>query len=50
MCACGCLVVAVLIVAIVYAVMNGMWLMLTAVLIVAALLGWFGRKMFVSRR
>ncbi len=31
-----------------YAVIHGLWVTAIAVLLIAALLGWLGRKMFVS--
>ena len=45
MCACGCFVLAAVIAALVYTVMHGMWLAAAAVVPVAALLGWLGRKL-----
>ena len=50
MCACGCLVLAVVIAALVYTVMHGLWLATTAVLLVGALLGWLTRKMIEARK
>lgn len=45
MCACGCFLLAAVVAALVYTVMHGLWLLTAAVLIVAALIGWFGKKM-----
>jgi hypothetical protein len=39
----------VVIAALVYAVMHGLWIVATAVLLFAGLVAWLGRKMFVSR-
>ncbi len=50
MCACGCLVLAVVIAALVYAFLHGLWLMMAAVLVVAALLGWLTKKMMAERK
>ena len=40
---------AVVIAGLVYAIMHGLWIVAVAVLLFAGLLGWLGRKMFVSR-
>jgi hypothetical protein len=48
MCACGCFVMAAVIAALVYAVLHGLWFAAIAVLLFAGLLGWLGRKRFVS--
>jgi hypothetical protein len=45
MCACGCFVLAVVIAALVYTVIHGLWLAAIGVVLVAALLGWLGTKM-----
>lgn len=50
MCACGCLVLIVIAAVIVFAVMHGLWLMLAAVLLVAAVLGWMGKRMMDARK
>lgn len=50
MCACGCFVLAAVIAALVYAAIHGLWLMVAAVLLVAALLGWLGKKMMAARK
>jgi len=44
-CACGCFLLAAIVGALVYAAMHGLWLLALAVLVVAALTGWFSRKM-----
>jgi membrane protein implicated in regulation of membrane protease activity len=49
MCACGCFVLAAVIAALVYTVIHGLWPAAIAVLLFAGLVGWLGRKMFVSR-
>jgi hypothetical protein len=50
MCACGCFLLAAVVAALVYTVMHGLWLLTVAVLIVAALIGWFGKKITSARR
>jgi hypothetical protein len=50
MCACGCFVLAAVIAALVYSVMHGLWLLAIAVLVVAGLIGWLGRKMVISQK
>ena len=48
MCACGCFVIVAIVAVLAYAVIHGLWVTAIAVLLIAALLGWLGRKMFVS--
>jgi uncharacterized membrane protein len=50
MCACGCFLLLVVAAALVYTVMHGLWLLTIAVLVVAALIGWFGKKMAGARK
>jgi hypothetical protein len=45
MCACGCFVLAAVIAALAYTVIHGLWLAAIGVVLVAALLGWLGRRM-----
>jgi membrane protease YdiL (CAAX protease family) len=44
MCACGCFIVAAVLAALVYSVMHGLWAIAAGVLIMAIVLGWFGKK------
>jgi hypothetical protein len=50
MCACGCFLVIAVLAALVYCVMHGLWLWAFAVLVLSALVGWFGKKAAGSRR
>jgi hypothetical protein len=50
MCACGCFLLAGVIAVLAYSVMHGLWLLAIAVLLLSALLGWLGRKMFTTRK
>ena len=50
MCACGCFVVAGLIAALGYTIMQGLWLATAGILAVAALFGWLTKKMMAERK
>jgi threonine/homoserine/homoserine lactone efflux protein len=50
MCACGCLVLAGIVAALVYTIMHGLWLLTAVVLLIAAVLGWLARRMFKERK
>jgi hypothetical protein len=41
---------AAIVAALVYAVMHGLWIIAIAILLFAGLVGWLGRKMFVSEQ
>ena len=49
MCACGCFLVAAIVAGLVYTVMHGMWLATAGIVVLAGLIGWFGRKAAASR-
>jgi hypothetical protein len=49
MCACGCFLVAVIAAGLVYTVMHGLWLATAGIVVLAALIGWFGKKAAASR-
>jgi hypothetical protein len=49
MCACGCFLIAAIVAGLVYCAMHGLWLAGAAILLVAALTGWFGKKAAASR-
>jgi hypothetical protein len=44
MCACGCFLVAAIAAGLVYTVMHGLWLATAGIVVLAALIGWFGKK------
>jgi membrane protein implicated in regulation of membrane protease activity len=50
MCACGCFLVLIIVAALVYSVMHGLWLAVVAVVLFAAVVGWFGQKAAASRK
>ena len=50
MCACGCLALAGVIAGLVYTIMHGLWLVAVAIVAVAVLAGWFGKKAAASRK
>jgi hypothetical protein len=50
MCACGCFLVLIVVGALFYSVMHGLWLAATAVVLFAAIVGWFGRKAAGARK
>lgn len=50
MCACGCFVLVAVVAALVYCVMHGLWFLAAVVFLVAAALGWLGKKTIQSPR
>lgn len=50
MCACGCFLVAAIVAGLAYTVMHGMWLGTAGIVVVAAVIGWFGKKAAAARR
>ncbi len=44
MCACGCFLIVGIAFGLVYLAIHALWLPFVAVVIFAALIGWFGRK------
>lgn len=50
MCACGCFLVAAIVAGLVYTVMHGLWLATAGIVVLAALIGWFGKKAADARR
>jgi hypothetical protein len=50
MCACGCFLIVAIVAGLVYSVMHGMWLLVGAIILFAAIAGWFGRKAAGARK
>ncbi len=49
MCACGCFLIVAIVGGLVYTVMHGLWLAAIAIVLFAAVVGWFGRKATAGR-
>jgi len=44
MCACGCFFLAVVGAGLAYCALHGMWILFSVIVVVAVVVGWFGRK------
>ena len=49
MCACGCFLAVAIVAGLAYTVMHGLWLATAGIVVLAAVIGWFGKKAAAGR-